>query len=195
MEKIFTKKDILEKGLKTLVEGTEGENNPKKSGDVKVYKLSDKTIKILEDRIKDEYTAHYYYRAATNWCKDMNYKKAAAFFESEAADELEHAKMLEQYMTDFNIIPSIQKANTTHTFDNLIDIVNGAYEMELGLMESYNKDSHTVFNDDITTFDILSKFRKIQRKAVIEYNDLINGSNLVDKKDKFQVLYFENTYF
>ena len=67
--------------------------------------------------------------------------------------------------------------------------------MELGLMESYNKDSHTVFNDDITTFDILSKFRKIQRKAVIEYNDLINGSNLVDKKDKFQVLYFENTYF
>ena len=195
MEKIFTKKDILEKGLKTLVEGTEGENNPKKSGDVKVYKLSDKTIKILEDRIKDEYTAHYYYRAATNWCKDMNYKKAAAFFESEAADELEHAKMLEQYMTDFNIIPTIQKANTTHIFDNLIDIVNGAYEMELGLMENYNKDSHTVFNDDITTFDILSKFRKIQRKAVIEYNDLINGSNLVDKKDKFQVLYFENTYF
>ena len=106
MEKIFTKKDILEKGLKTLVEGTEGVNNPKKSGDVKVYKLSDKTIKILEDRIKDEYTAHYYYRAAANWCSDMNYKKAAEFFTNEANDELGHAQKIQKYMTDFNIIPN-----------------------------------------------------------------------------------------
>lgn len=191
----FTKRDLLKNGLKTISEEIEGKNEVKAAKDIKVYKLSDKTIKILEDRIKDEYTAHYYYRAATNWCKDMNYKKAAAFFESEAADELEHAKMLEQYMTDFNIQPSIQKAETKHVFDNLIDIINGAYEMELGLMQSYNKDSHTVFEDDITTFDVLTKFRKIQKNAVIEYNDLINGSNLVDKKDKFQVLYFENTYF
>jgi ferritin len=191
----FTKKDILKNGLKTIVEGTEGENNPKKAKDVDLYKLSDKTIKILESRIKDEYTAHYFYRAAANWCKDMNYKKAAVFFDSEADDELSHAKMLEEYMTDFNILPTIQKAETTHTFDNLIDIINGAYEMELGLMKAYNKDSQSVFSDDITTFDVLTKFRKIQKKAVVEYNDLINGSNLVDKKDKFQVLYFENTYF
>lgn len=191
----FTKKDILRNGLKTIVEGTEGKNNPKTAKDVDLYKLSDKTIKILEARIKDEYTAHYFYRAAANWCRDMNYKKAAVFFDSEADDELSHAKMLEEYMTDFNILPTIQKAETSHTFDNLIDIINGAYEMELGLMKAYNKDSQTVFSDDITTFDVLTKFRKIQKKAVVEYNDLINGSNLVDKKDKFQVLYFENTYF
>ena len=49
--------------------------------------------------------------------------------------------------------------------------------------------------DDLTTYDFLEKFRKIQRDAVIEYNDLINGSNLVDKKDKFQVLYFEQTFY
>jgi ATP-dependent helicase/DNAse subunit B len=36
-------------------------------GDGKLYKLSSKTIKILTDRIKDEYAAHYFYRAATNW--------------------------------------------------------------------------------------------------------------------------------
>jgi hypothetical protein len=47
----------------------------------------------------------------------------------------------------------------------------------------------------MTTFDFLTKFRKIQKGAVVEYNDLINGSELVDTKDKFQVLYFEQTYF
>jgi ferritin len=195
MEMEYTKKDILKNGLKTIVESTEGTNNTKIDKDVDLYKLSDKTIKLLEARLKDEYTAHYFYRAAANWCKDMNYKKAAVFFDAEADDELTHAKMLQEYMTDFNILPTIQKAETTHIFDNLIDIVNGAYEMELALMKAYNKDSQTVFSDDITTFDVLTKFRKIQKKAVVEYNDLINGSNLVDKKDKFQVLYFENTYF
>ena len=59
----------------------------------------------------------------------------------------------------------------------------------------YNSDSHDVFQDDLTTFDFLQQFRDIQRESVVEFNDLINASNLVDKKDKFQVLYFENTYF
>jgi ferritin len=162
---------------------------------VNLYKLSDKVIKILNARIKDEYTAHYYYRAASNWCQDMNYKKAAEFFKNEAVDELGHSEKLQEYMVDFNIQPEIQQAPTKHTFDNLIDIIHGAYEMELGLMKEYNKNSQDLFNDDITTFDFLTKFRKIQMGAVVEYNDLINATELIDKKDKFQVLYFEQTYF
>jgi ferritin len=164
-------------------------------GNDELYKLSSKTIKILTDRIKDEYTAHYFYRAATNWCRDKNYKKAAEFFQKEAKDELKHAQKIQEYMTDFNIIPQIPQAPIDHKFDNLIEIVHGAYKMELGLMKAYNKDSQDLFSEDITTFDFLTEFREIQKGAVVEYNDLINGSELVDTKDKFQVLYFEQTYF
>lgn len=203
----FTKKEIKEllnqdKKTTQVVEEQskkevvlEADNNVSKIGDIKLYKLENKTIKILNDRIKDEYTAHYYYRAAANWCRDMNYKKAAAFFDHEAEDELTHAVKIQEYMTDFNILPDIKPAPTNHEFDNLIDIVHGAYKMELALMKDYNKDSQDVFSSDITTFDFLTEFRVIQKGAVVEYNDLINASNLVDKKDKFQVLYFEQTYF
>ena len=173
----------------------EGKNNLKSTDKVKLYKLSEKTIKILNDRIKDEYTAHYYYRAASNWCQDMNYKKAAEFFKNEADDELTHAKKLQEYMVDFNVQPDIPQAQTTHSFSNLIDIIQGAYKMELDLMMKYNKSSQMVFVEDLTTFDFLTEFRELQKGAVVEYNDLINASNLVDKTDKFQVLYFENTYF
>ena len=176
-------------------EDTEGENDLSDISDVNLYKLNPKTIKILTNRIKDEYTAHYYYRAASNWCQDMNYKKAAEFFKNEADDELEHAKKIQEYMVDFNIQPTIPNAPTKHSFSNLIDIVHGAYTMELGLMKAYNKDSQIVFKSDITTFDFLTEFREIQKGAVVEYNDLINATNLVDKEDKFQVLYFEQTYF
>jgi ferritin len=173
----------------------ESDNTLNKISKVTLYKLDTKTIKILTDRIKDEYTAHYFYRAAANWCQDMNYKKAAEFFKNEAADELTHAQTLQEYMVDFNVQPEIPQAPTKHNFSNLIDIVHGAYKMELGLMNEYNKNSQSLFNDDITTFDVLTKFRKFQKNAVVEYNDLINASNLIDKNDKFQVLYFEQTYF
>lgn len=177
-------------------EDTEGgENDLSNISDVDLYKLNPKAIKILTNRIKDEYTAHYYYRAASNWCQDMNYKKAAEFFKNEADDELEHAKKIQEYMVDFNIQPKIPNAPTKHNFDNLIDIVHGAYKMELNLMLAYNKNSQSLFTSDITTFDFLTEFREIQKGAVVEYNDLINASNLVDKTDKFQVLYFEQTYF
>jgi ferritin len=125
----------------------------------------------------------------------MNYKKAAEFFNNEADDELVHAKGLQEYMTDFNIIPVIPQAPTSHSFDSLVDIIYGAYKVELALMKEYNKNSQELFSSDITTFDFLKKYRKIQKGAVVEYNDLINAIDLVDKTDKFQVLYFEQTYF
>jgi ferritin len=192
----ITKKDLLNGLTSKINPVTEAaDNNLSKVGDIKLYKLDQKTIGILTDRIKDEYTAHYFYRAAANWCQDMNYKKAFAFFKGEADDELTHAVKLQEYMADFNIIAEIPQADIKHEFKNLIDIIHGAYQMELGLMKAYNKDSQDLFSSDITTFDFLTKFRKIQKGAVVEYNDLINATNLVDKNDKFQVLYFENTYF
>jgi ferritin len=200
----ITKKQILNGEIPKLIKETEknkenvvveASNSLSKVSDIRLYKIPSKSIDILTDRIKDEYTAHYYYRAAANWCQDMNYKKAAEFFTKEAESELEHAQKIQEYMVDFNIQPEIPQADIKHTFDNLIDIINGAYKMELALMKQYNKDSQELFSEDITTFDFLTKYRKIQKEAVVEYNDLINASNLVDKKDKFQVLYFEQTYF
>jgi ferritin len=160
----------------------------------KLYRLSEKTIGILTKRLADEYVAHYFYRNAANWCNDMNYKKAAAFFTTEANTELQHAEGLQKYMTDFNIIPEIPSVETVDSFESLVDIVYAAYQMELGLMMAYNKDSQTVFGDDITTFDFLTQYREGQKESVIEYNDLINALDLIDKNDKFQILYFEQTY-
>jgi ferritin len=196
MDEKLLKEKLFEAVKKNgLLEAKEGVNNLKKGTEPKIYKLSNKVIKMLNDRITDEYYAHYLYRAAANWCSDMNYKKAAEFFNADAITELEHAQGIEKYMTDFNILPEISKTETKFTFSNLADIIYKAYAFELELMNSYNKNSQDVFQDDITTFDFLQTYRQIQKDSVIEFNDLINGLNLVDKNDKFQMLYFEQTYF
>ena len=159
-------------------------------------KLDETIVTLLTDRIKDEYTAHYYYRNAANWCKDANYVKATAFFEAEAVNELEHAKMLQDYMTSWNVVPMIPPVTPDSTkFDNLIQIINGGYKIEYNLLVDYNDISSKLFTIDLTTFDFLQQFRKIQNESVAEYSDLLNAANLINVNNKFEVLYFENKYF
>ena len=119
MEKLTLTKEQLFKAMKMNEQKSE-ENTPSESKEPNLYQLSDKVVKLLTDRIKDEYYAHYLYRAAANWCHDMNYKKAAAFFDADAITELQHAEKLQKYMTDFNIVPQIPKAETSHNFDTLV---------------------------------------------------------------------------
>jgi len=159
-----------------------------------LYKLSQEAVTELTDRLKDEYTAHYFYRNAANWCADANYKKATTFFVNEANTELEHAKGLQDYMTGFNIIPVIPATETTKQFTNLPQIIREAYGIELDLMKKYNMSSSKLFGSDLTTFDFLQGYREIQKESVVEYNDLINALSLINEDNKLDVLYFEQTY-
>lgn len=159
-----------------------------------LYKLSDETIQELTERLKDEYSAHYFYRNAANWCRDANYKKAAVFFDAEADTELVHAKGLQDYITDFNISPVLQTTETNQVFHSLVEIIKGAYKLELDLMLAYNATSMKLFGSDLTTFDFLTSYRDGQKESVVEYNDLINALDLIDQNDNFQILYFEQTY-
>lgn len=149
----------------------------------------------LDERLGDEYTAHYFYRNAANWCKNANYVKAAAFFDAEANSELEHAKGLQDYLTQWNLLPAIPAAPTKKAFKSLIDIVNGAYEMEYGLLEKYSENQTEFFKEHIPSFNFIQGFVDIQNQAVGEYSDLLNALELIDVNDKLNVLYFENKYF
>jgi ferritin len=157
--------------------------------------LADASVKILTDRLGDEYTAHYFYRNATNWCAGIGYLKAAAFFAQEAENELEHAKGLQKYKVDWNVMQLLPSIKPNVTFSDLIDIINKAYALEYALFESYNRDSKQLFNTDLTTFDFLTTYRTGQTESVIEYSDLLNAAELVNIDNKFEILYFEQTYF
>ena len=157
--------------------------------------LPDKIVSFLNSRIADEYAAYYLYNSATNWCKNKNYKKAAAFFEQEASAELDHARGLQNYMVQWNVTPSVRQVETNHKFDSLVDIINKSYEIEYNLWKAYNDISKSVLVIDPSTFDFLEKYREIQNESVAEFSDLLNALELIDSSDAFQILYFEQTYF
>lgn len=168
---------------------------PTDNGTTIPKKLSDDIVEILDARIGDEYTAHYFYRNAANWCKNANYNKAASFFEAEANSELEHAQGLQDYLVQWNLLPAIPQAPTRHDFGNLIDIIRKSYELEYNLLGKYSGDQKVLFNEHPATFNFIQKYVDIQNQSVAEYSDLLNAIELINTDNKLDVLFFEKNYF
>jgi len=157
--------------------------------------LPQEIVSLINERIGDEYQAHYLYTCASNWCKDQGYFKAANFYFKESQNELEHAKKLQDFLTDWNCKPTIPQVKTKFDFSGLVDVINKSYEIEYDLYQKYQEASKKIFIKDLATFDFLGWFRDTQRTSVAEFADLLNGLELIDVEDKFQILYFEQTYF
>lgn len=157
--------------------------------------LPKEIVQMLESRIAEEYNAHFAYRVAANWCKNANYKKAAIFFDKGAEEEVEHAKTLQDYLTQWNIIPNIPSVNPNHSFSDLVSIINTIYDVEYKLLLEYSKNALAVLNSHPATFNFLQTFIDIQNKSVAEFSDLLNALTLVDTSKKLDLLVFEDKYF
>lgn len=157
--------------------------------------LPDEIVSMINDRLADEYTAHYFYRNAANWCAGVNYKKAAEFFAKEAAAELEHAEKLQKYLVDWNSDPILPAVKFSGKFDSLIDIVNKAYAIEYKLGDDYQKDASEVFSKHLMTFNFLQEFVDTQLESIAEYSDLLNAAQLIDVSSKLDLLHYEERYF
>lgn len=157
--------------------------------------LRKEVISLLNQRIGDEYKAHYFYRSAANWCHNMEYKKAAEFFDKEAADELLHAQGLQNYMTGWDVKPTIPQVVTNLEFNNLAEIIVQAYDMEFGLLQSYSDNAKVIYNLDMATFVFLQDYIKQNTGSTAEYAAFLNALQLINPENNFELLYFENQYF
>jgi ferritin len=161
---------------------------------IEKYQLQPTVINALNARIGDEYTAHFFYNSAYNWCLLKNYKKAAAFFLKEMASELGHAQELQRYLVDWNTAPTIPHGGTNYAFTSLPDIIETAYRIEHELLTLYVADSMMISKIDLVTYDFLQQFRKFQLDAVIEYSDLLSALELIDTNSGSDILDFEERY-
>lgn len=158
--------------------------------------LPQEIVDLLLPRLKDEFNAYYLYRAASNWCKNVGFFKAAEFFAAESTDELAHAKMLENYLVDWNVTPELPTIGEPKLeFTSLIEVIESAYKIEYVLYEEYEDTSaKTLKLGDVCTFNFLAQFNDIQRKSVAEYSDKINMLEGVSGS-KFELLLLEKKLF
>lgn len=147
--------------------------------------LPQEIVSRFENRILDEYTAHYFYKNAANYCENVGYSQAASYFNDEAEHELVHAKGLEKFLTDWNVQPKLPAISSPVPFSGLVDIIGKAYEIEYNLLEDYNDD--TLFfleKRHLASFNFTSKYVDIQNESVAQYSTLLNKLELIDKENK-----------
>ena len=163
----------------------------------KPEKLSQPVINLLLPRLQDEFNAAYFYRSASNWCKNVGYFKAGAFFDKESEDEFGHAKKIENYLVDWNVTPALPTIpKPTLEFANLAEVISKAYEMEYALYEEYEDTSMKIFKTgDLCVFDFLQQYRTGQKDAVAEYSDKINMLEGTNTESKFEMLMLEENLF
>lgn len=159
-------------------------------------KLPQDIADLLNERINDEYAAHYYYRQVANYCENVGFLKAAEYFKGEAADELTHAEGLQKYLTDWNVQPKLEPVEPPQAVTGLVDAIEKAYQLEYDLYEVYEEISMDIFKkNDLCTFDFLQQYRTIQRLAVAEYSTFLNQLETIDQTDKNWVYEFEKRAF
>ena len=157
--------------------------------------LTEDIIADLNSALVEEYTAHYFYRGAANWCNGVAYIKAGAFFAAEAAAELEHAEKLQKYLVDWNCTPQLPSVKFSGEFKSLIDVVNKAYAIEYQLGTKYMTWASQVFPKHLMTFNFLQEFVDIQNQSIAEMSDKLNAAQLVDVSNKLDLLHYEERYF
>lgn len=164
---------------------------------MKPNSINQATIDALLVRLKDEFTAYYFYRSASNWCKNVGFVKAAEYFAAESEDELVHAKKIENFLVDWNVdvkLPYIETPQSS--FLNLVDVIEKAYQLEYNLYLGYDFTSEEVMErKEHTTYGFLQFFRDIQLKSVAEYSDMLNLLDGVDIRDKAKLLLLDEHLF
>jgi ferritin len=157
--------------------------------------LTPEIVDMINSAIAEEYTAHYFYRGASNWCQGVAYFKAAAFFAAEANAELEHAEKLQKYLVDWNATPVLPSVKFSGNFNSLIDVVNKSYAIEYTLGDKYMGWASEMFSKHLMTFNFLQGFVDIQNESIAEMSDKLNAAQLVDVSNKLDLLHYEERYF
>lgn len=166
---------------------------------ITLSKLPKKTLNNLSERVKNEYEAHRFYRYVANCLGNKGFKLAASYYAKEAADEITHSEMVQNYATDWNVevdLLPLPKVDLPEDEENLVGIICADYKMELDLLNAYQKDYIEAFeNGELHTAFFLKQMVDIQSKSVVEISEQINAMELFDQTDKNWLYNFEKKLF
>lgn len=158
------------------------------------YNSIQEFVPTILERLKNEYEAHFFYRNFSNWARLVGYKYAHEYYNNEAKDELVHARILQDFLSDHNVSFLIPNIEVSEKFDGLIDGINKQFEIESALGLKYNKNAIQAMTKSTTVYRLFSKMEKIQEISVIKVLDFINKSKLYDS-NKTSIKLFEKEVF
>jgi bacterioferritin len=127
-------------------------------------KGNEKLLKILNQRLADEFTAINQYMIHSEMCNNWGYGKLQKAIEKRAMDEMHHAKWLIQRIIFLEGTPVISKLNPMKIGKTVLEMVNNDQDEEILGLLAYNaaiKTAHEV--GDEGSVELLTKILKMEQ--------------------------------
>jgi len=124
-------------------------------------------VEELNRAVASEWTAAYFYWAASNVLKGFHGEEVAEFFEKQVEDELKHASKLARRINELGGVPidmigkveqtSGEKLTLPNDHTDAEAFIQKALEVEGKVIEYYNRLAKKYFGKDHATYQVVSE--------------------------------------
>ncbi|MFC5268154.1 ferritin [Kribbella qitaiheensis] len=146
--------------------------------------------KLLQEQIRNEFTAAQQYTAVAVWFDDQDLPQLASHFYKQALEERNHAMMMVQYLLDMDIRPHIPGVgDVVNDFDTALEPLELALQQEITVTKQIETLARTARDDgDYVGEQFMQWFLKEQVEEVAAMTTLVNvakraGDNLFHLED------------
>jgi bacterioferritin B len=146
--------------------------------------------KLLQEQIRNEFTASQQYTAVAVWYDDQDLPRLATHFYKQALEERNHAMMMVRYLLDMDIRPHIPgTGEVVNDFDTALEPLELALQQEITVTKQVETLAKTARDDgDYIGEQFMQWFLKEQVEEVAAMTTLVNvakraGDNLFHLED------------
>ena len=146
--------------------------------------------KLLQEQIRNEFTAAQQYTAVAVWFDDQDLPQLASHFYKQSLEERNHAMMMVQYLLDMDIRPHIPGVgDVVNDFDTALAPLELALQQEITVTKQIETLARTARDDgDYVGEQFMQWFLKEQVEEVAAMTTLVNvakraGDNLFHLED------------
>jgi ferritin len=146
--------------------------------------------KLLQEQIRNEFTASQQYLAVAVWYDDQDLPRLAAHFYKQALEERNHAMMMVQYLLERDIRPQIPGvAEVENDFTTALEPLELALQQEITVTKQIETLARTARDEsDYIGEQFMQWFLKEQVEEVATMKTLVNvakraGDNLFNLED------------
>ncbi|HEY0474419.1 MAG TPA: ferritin [Kribbella sp.] len=146
--------------------------------------------KLLQEQIRNEFTAAQQYTAVAVWYDDQDLPRLAGHFYKQALEERNHAMMMVQYLLDKDIRPQVPGVgDVVNDFDSALEPLELALQQEITVTKQIETLARTARDEsDYIGEQFMQWFLKEQVEEVSAMKTLVNvakraGDNLFHLED------------
>ncbi|TDU84480.1 ferritin [Kribbella voronezhensis] len=146
--------------------------------------------KLLQEQIRNEFTASQQYTAVAVWYDDQDLPQLAGHFYKQSLEERNHAMMMVQYLLDMDIRPQIPGVgDVVNDFKSALEPLELALQQEITVTKQIETLARTARDDgDYVGEQFMQWFLKEQVEEVSAMTTLVNvakraGDNLFHLED------------